>query len=171
MSMIKNGLMLTTILIAVYQDIKYKKIKNYLTISIILVGLILSIFEGIESITDSLFGICLPFFICSLFYILKMLGAGDVKLYCALGSVMGKVWIINCMMLSILFGGALALLIMIFYGILFERLKYLFNYLKNLILMQEIIPYQDFTNSNKATFPYAIAIAFGGVMSFWIHIL
>lgn len=171
MDTLKSAIVISTLAIALYQDIKYRKIKNSLTGFTLLFGLILSILGGLNSFTDSLLGIFIPFSVLIIFHILRMLGAGDIKLYCALGAVMGKTWIINCMIFSILFGGVVALVLMVFHNNFLQRMKHLFNYLKNIMLLQEITSYEESSHSNKAIFPFAIAIAVGGIISFRIHII
>lgn len=171
MDTLKFIIVIFALAIGLYQDIKHRKIKNSLTGFTLLIGLILSVLGGLDTLIDSFLGIIIPFSILIIFYFLKMLGAGDVKLFCALGSVMGKTWAINCMIASILSGGILALGIMIFNRNFLNRMKHLLTYLKNLILLQKIIPYEEYDPTEKATFPFAIAITIGGIISFWIHII
>lgn len=171
MAIIRNALVIIALVTALYQDIIYKKISNYLVLVVLITGLSLSAIKGIPSIIDSLYGIMTPFFICFVFYSLKMLGAGDIKLYCALGAVMGKDWILNCMALSVLAGGILALLIMIYNRSFLSRMRYLFDYFKGLVILQRIAPYQDTIHNKEAAFPFAVAIMIGGVLCFWVKLI
>ncbi len=69
------------------------------------------------------------------------------------------------MIASILSGGVLALFVMLYRGILWERLRYVWNYLKMLFLMKKVSAYQVLDNKQKQFFPFAIAIACGSVLA------
>ena len=150
---------------AVYQDIRYLKIKNRLNLFLLLAGLLLAMTGGIDKVLDSAIGMALPFAIGFILYALRIFGAGDVKFLMALGALMGSEWIINCMIASILSGGMLALFVMLYRGILWERLRYVWNYLKMLFLMKKVSAYQVLDNKQKQFFPFAIAIACGSVLA------
>ena len=150
---------------AVYQDIRYLKITNRLNLSLLLVGLLLAATGGIDKLLDSVMGAALPFAIGFVFYALRIFGAGDIKFLMALGALMGKAWVIHCLLASILSGGVLALLVMLYRGILWERLRYAWNYLKMLFLTKKAVAYQVLDNKQKQFFPFAIAIACGSILA------
>lgn len=99
---------------AVIQDIREYKIKNKLILIFLGIGIILSAADdGIRGVGDSLLGIIIPLVLLPLFA-LRMLGAGDIKAFCALGALLGAKGIINLMCISFLSGGVIALIFMIF---------------------------------------------------------
>ena len=85
---------------------------------------------------------------------------------------MGRIWIINCLILTILSGGVIALALMIYNKNFIERIKYFFYYFKSMFLSQKITGYQDSVKSGgKAVFPFAVAIVTGSALSFFIKIV
>lgn len=60
-----------------------------------------------------------------------MLGPGDIKLFCALGGIMGVHDIWRCIEFSFLAGAVISLAILIFCGNPAERLRYLTSYLED----------------------------------------
>lgn len=150
---------------AVYQDIRYLKITNRLNLFLLFAGLLLATTGGIDKVLDSVMGVALPLAIGFVFYALRIFGAGDVKFLMALGALMGRAWIMDCMIASILSGGVLALFVMLYRRILWDRLRYAWSYLKMLLLMKKVSAYQVLDNKQKQFFPFAIAIACGSVLA------
>lgn len=161
----RYGILTLGLIGALYQDIRYLKIPNRITMPLLLIGLILAAASGATCLMDHLLGIALPFAIGFVLYALRMFGAGDVKFMMALGALMGKEWIVNCMIASILCGGVLAVIVMLYRGILWERLKYAGNYFVMLFLTRKLAAYQVLDNQQKQFFPFAIAIACGSVLA------
>ncbi|MDQ2085702.1 prepilin peptidase [Herbivorax sp. ANBcel31] len=166
---IKLVLLSLTVILSVYFDYKYSKIKNFIVYPAILLGLLTNlIMSGTDGFKDSLLGIIVPFIILFLFYALRFLGAGDVKLFSAIGAVMGLRFIIYCMAYSFLFGGFLALIIMIKRKNFSKRFKKLFLYLKYLFTVMKFEEYQEFDEDKSGVFRFSYAVL-GGVIITIIH--
>jgi len=69
--------------------------------------------DGVRGLLDSLLGIIVPFLLLIVLYALRMLGAGDVKLFSAIGAVLGVRAALWIMAYSFLAGGVIALIILI----------------------------------------------------------
>ena len=87
-------------------DIKGFKIKNKVVLPTIIIGLIYGLISN--SFLDSIYGLLIPLVLFPL-YALKMLGAGDVKALCAIGSVLGFKLSVMTMLLTFVSGGVIAL--------------------------------------------------------------
>ena len=116
-------LMLVVAIAAIY-DLRFRRIPNWLTYSGIVAGfglnLLLSAFQGARI---SLEGCGLAFGLYFVLYVLRAMGAGDVKLMAAVGAFMGPWnWIVIFIM-SALIGGSVALLLLLARGKLMEKLK------------------------------------------------
>ncbi|HPD01658.1 MAG TPA: A24 family peptidase [Acetivibrio sp.] len=159
--------------IALASDIRHYKIRNKLTFTFMLIGLVTGfVLDGTDGLFDSFLGIAAPFVILILLYALRMLGAGDIKLFCAIGAVMGFGEGIQIMAYSFLAGGVIAAIIIIAGKNAKRRFLYMFNYLKCTFLSKSIQPYTDFEQKDdKAKFKMAYAIGCGVIIFIAVDIL
>lgn len=152
--------LLVLLTLALLSDRRIYKIKNKIVYPFIILGVITNIyFSGLEGAKQSLLGIVIPIVLLFIIYVLRMLGAGDVKLFSAIGSIMGVRFVIYAMAYSIIAGGLIALIILIINKNGRSRMKYLIEYLKNSIITFKLYPYENFNNKNdgiKFHFSYAI---------------
>lgn len=123
--------------------------------------------EGVPGLYNSLSGCILPAMLLMPLYGLKMIGAGDIKLFCAVGSVAGISLVVYIMILSFLSGGIIAVIIMIARKNLKKRFIYLFNFLKSCILSHCIQSYPDFSEGHHDfRFRFSYAVASGAILCF-----
>ncbi len=149
---------------AVYSDFKIRKVRNKLIVITSVIGILISIFLKDINITQIILGFAIPFVICLPFYLLKMLKAGDIKLFMMIGIVMGFNYVIRCMALSVLAGGVISVIITIKRKCFIRRMKYLFEYLKSLYYFQKPTVYIN-DNKSEGYFPFATAIFSGIIIS------
>lgn len=95
--------------IAALYDLRTFKIPNMLNLLGVALGLSLNVLlYGIKGFEDGLIGVAIAIFGLFVFYLLHAIGAGDVKLYGAIGSFIGvhvlAIFIIS-MALAALYGG------------------------------------------------------------------
>lgn len=155
-----------TLILSLYFDYRYSKIKNFIVYPAILSGLLINlIIPGTIGLKKSFLGIILPFIILFLLYIFKFLGAGDVKLFSAIGSIMGLKFVIYCMVYSFLFGGFLALIIMVIRKNFYKRFRKLFLYLRDLFVLMDFKKYQEFDEENSGVFRFSYAILGGATIT------
>ncbi len=88
--------------LALVSDNKTGKIKNSYTFSFMIIGILFALFTG--QLKDSLLGILVPFVLLFIFWKIGGLGAGDIKLLMALGSLLGVELIINYMVIIFFVG-------------------------------------------------------------------
>ncbi len=154
------------VLLALISDIKTFKIKNIIILPFILIGLITNtVMDGMAGLVLSLQGIFVPILLLGLFFILRMLGAGDIKLFSAIGAITGMESVAYTIIYSFLAGGVIALTIMIMNKNGRKRFAYLLNYFKSCILTLSLLPYTDFQDkSDGAKFRFTYAIACGVIL-------
>jgi prepilin peptidase CpaA len=140
-----------------YFDVKYYKIKNGIILPMLIIGLGISVVE--HSLLDAVYGMFIPLVLFPL-YALKMLGAGDIKAFCAIGAVVGFKLSIQTMLFSFLSGGVLAMIFMLLNKNMATRFKYVFNYLKLCLYTRKILKY-DFGGKEKSYFRFSYAISAG----------
>src|ERR1700752_991633 len=85
------GLLLVPMAVVIaYMDIRYRRIPNKLVLITLLGGIGLNTyFDGTHGLLLSLEGFGLAFAVMFFFHVFGTLGAGDVKLFAALGAVNG----------------------------------------------------------------------------------
>jgi prepilin peptidase CpaA len=114
---------------AAWHDVKSFRIPNYLTGAGLALGLSLNsvlpeglgFFSSLLGLTAGLFGL-LPL------YLLRIWGAGDVKLMAVVGAFLGPVGLAGSLILTLLAGGATALAVACARrngGLLFQNLQYM----------------------------------------------
>ncbi|HLK48015.1 MAG TPA: A24 family peptidase [Bryobacteraceae bacterium] len=112
------------VLVASIYDIRFRRIPNWLSVSGALVGLLLNSFLqqqgskifGVEGLIFSLEGLALGFGAYFLLYMLRAMGAGDVKLMGAVGALAGPRDWFGIFLFTAILGGVLALLVVVLRG-------------------------------------------------------
>lgn len=160
------------IVLALISDIKTYKIKNNIVYPFILIGFMTNLYiNGLEGVGFSFKGMLAPFLILIVFFALRMLGAGDIKLFSAIGAVMGLEFVLQVIIYSFLTGGTIAFLLIIIRKNGVKRFKYFFQYLKSCFLTLSILPYTDFNDkSDGGKFRFVFAIIGGVVLNLFMHI-
>jgi prepilin peptidase CpaA len=149
------------IVIVVITDCRTYKIRNKHVVLFSIAGLLLnSATSGINGLCDSVYGLLIPLALFPLFS-LKMLGAGDIKAFCAIGGVVGFRMSVYTMLLSFIAGGVIALGFMLFRKNAAQRMRRLGLYLKQCFLFRTLLPYDDFADEGgKFRFSFGIAAGF-----------
>ena len=74
----------------IYYDVRYRRIPNPFVIATLISGLTVNItFAGMNGAVNSLGGCLLAFLLMFMLHVFGGMGAGDVKLFAAIGSVIG----------------------------------------------------------------------------------
>ncbi len=155
------------LVLALISDIKTYKIKNNIVYPFIILGLLTNVYyNSLQGVKESLIGIMLPILLLFILYLLRMLGAGDIKLFSAIGSIMGYGFVFNTILYSIIAGGIISLEILIVKKNGRKRLVYLLKYLKISILTCSMLPYEDFNEkSDGSKFHFGYAVICGTIIN------
>lgn len=145
--------------IALYTDIKSYKIPNKLNLTFIILGLSFNLIIG--NFKSGIIGMIFPMIMFPLFA-LRLIGAGDIKLFCALGAIATFPHIINIMAYSIILNGIIAVALLVIRK-QYRTFKNLFNWIKCCIISRTIMKYQVLDSKSKSSFRYAYGIALGCV--------
>lgn len=95
---------------AVYTDLKYRQIYNYLTFPAIFLGFTSSFYiNGLASLNSSLIGFFVGLAILLVPFLLNSMGGGDLKLLAAVGALGGYPFILWAAAYMALIGGAIAI--------------------------------------------------------------
>ena len=85
--------------------------------------------KGPKGMIIFLTGAAVPLILLGILFIFRMLGAGDVKILCALGGIMGPRTVTECIVYSLLAGAGISLAILISTGGIRQRILYLYQYM------------------------------------------
>jgi prepilin peptidase CpaA len=95
-------------------DVRYRRIPNWVSVSGAVLGITLNAIQrGLPGVVFSLKGIALSFSIYFVLYTLRAMGAGDVKLMAAVGSLVGWQNWLGVFFIAAILGGILALIIVV----------------------------------------------------------
>lgn len=152
-------------LVAAAWDIRTARIPNLLTYPALAGGLLLHLLlAGFAGLGTGLLGILVAGGIFFPFWLLRTLGAGDVKLMGALGAFAGPAMALQIVIATALAGGVLALFLALFR----RRLRSTFTNLGELLRFHAIFgaavhPRINFEHPEAIRMPYGVAIAAGTV--------
>jgi prepilin peptidase CpaA len=135
--------------VAAYTDLRSRRIPNWLTLSALGLGLgANTVLGGVAGGTTALLGVGLGLALLLPFYMLRAVGAGDVKLLAALGALVGPTALVSVAVYGAVVGGLIAAAILLGRGRLLLTLDEMF--------VQRVLP-----TRSGATAPYGVAIACG----------
>lgn len=107
----KTILLVGIALVAAVMDLVCCQVKNWLIVAGILIGLSFQVYDGgIQDLLIGLAGIAAPVVCLGIFFTLRLLGAGDIKLFCVIGSFIGPIKLLYCMGAAVLLGGVIGAL-------------------------------------------------------------
>jgi prepilin peptidase CpaA len=146
-------------------DVRERRIPNRLTYSGIALGFVLqTMLHGWNGLLLSAGGILLFGGVFLLFFVVRAMGAGDVKLAAALGSIVGSPSTLSVMFATAAAGAALAVLFMAASGRLVETLRSTWSV--SAFHLQHGLQRHPLVNLDNPTglrMPYGLAFALGTV--------
>ena len=153
-------------IIITYMDVKYRRIPNKMVLVTLIGGIALNtIFEGTHGLLLSLGGFGLAFGVTLFFHTFGTMGAGDVKLFGAIGAVSGISLVLPTLLVVAITGGLLAIVKMIYSGRARATMFGVFQFFYGL-LPGQTVPRFDIPADRSHTLPYAVPICFGSVLTF-----
>lgn len=154
---------------AVWTDLKSHRIPNIISLGGIAVGIGFQIWlNGASGLLNGFGGITVGLVMLLPFYILRGMGAGDVKLMATVGAFLGPTNALLAVGLTLFVGGLIAVAILILRNGIVPALSRYWATLRCLVTTLNWAYIPPATNEIAATrFPYAIAIASGTALSIW----
>ena len=149
-------------------DVQQRRIPNWLTYPGIIAGLILrGLLFGWRGLGSAVEGFLLLGGIMFLFYVVRAMGAGDVKLIAAVGSIVGPEHGFIILLATAICGGLLAIVYALYRGRMGSTLKNL----GSVVLFHaqtglQAHPELNLDNPATLRMPYGLAIAAGTLYAF-----
>jgi len=150
---------------AAVSDVNQRRIPNRLTYSAMVAGFLLqATLHGWEGLLLSAEGLLFFGGVFLLFYVVRAMGAGDVKLAAALGSIVGSSATLPVIVATALAGAALALWFMVVSGRVVEVLRSTLSVMAfHLQHGLRVHPLVNLDNPKGVRMPYGLAFAAGTV--------
>ncbi|MBA3356132.1 MAG: prepilin peptidase [Pyrinomonadaceae bacterium] len=166
---IAMGAMLIPMAIGIaYMDVRYRRIPNKLVLITLVGGLAINtFFGGRAGLLESLGGCVLAFALMFIFHAFGTMGAGDVKLFAAIGAAIGSPLVLQAFLIVSITGGMLALSKMIYKRrtrtTVFGVLQFFYG-----LLPGQRVPRFEVPVDRSYTLPYGVAICAGSLIAFFL---
>jgi len=178
MLLARHCLLLTLLVISLYTDLARGRLYNFISLPALFVGLLLNyvlggLWEGGASganLGGSLLAVAVAGGIFLWPYLKGGIGAGDVKLICAVGAVGGfyNLYLLFALVYSAIIGALMAVLVLIWRRKLWEGLK---GSVRFVFSLKRVDKGQDSSKEEapgRITVPYGSAIAIGSTIAWFV---
>ncbi|MBA2705264.1 MAG: prepilin peptidase [Blastocatellia bacterium] len=164
-ALVNIGLLVPLAIVIGYYDVRYRRIPNAFVLAALAGGLALNgIFGGLPGVAASLAGCGLAFVLMFILHIFGAMGAGDVKLFAAIGAVTGAQLVVPTFLVVVLTGGLLAVVSIIRAGTVLTTLHRVLQILVGLLPGWQM-PKFAVPADRTHTIPYGVAITMGSIIS------
>jgi prepilin peptidase CpaA len=155
-------------LVITYYDVRYRRIPNTFVLATLATGIIVNAAgNGLEGALASLGGCLLAFTLMFILHVFGAMGAGDVKLFAAIGSVLGASLVLPTFFVVVLTGGLLGVVTMFRTGQVRSTLQNILMLLVGLLPGWKM-PRLAVPTDRRKTIPYGVAITFGSLISLFL---
>ena len=147
-------------------DLSRYRIPNAVSVAGLLISLIRALeLQGLNGVWPWLAGMLIPLFLYFILFRCRMFGASDGKILAVAGSYVGVPGVFFVLFFSLLIGSFFSMIKMIRYHNAKERFRYLFSYIKKVLLTGRAEPYYNRkTMGEEAVIPYGVAVGFGTLL-------
>jgi prepilin peptidase CpaA len=148
-----------------YHDVRYRRIPNAFVLAALVGGIAINgIFGGVSGLIASMGGCVMAFGLMFMLHIFGAMGAGDVKLFAAIGAVTGAHLVLPTFIVVVLTGGVLALFSIIRAGVLVSTMHRVLQIFVGMLPGWEM-PRFAVPTDRTHTIPYGVAITIGSIIS------
>ena len=152
-------------IIIAYYDVRYRRIPNAFVLATLAGGISINlIYAGLGGVLTSLGGCALAFFPLFILHIFGGMGAGDVKLFAAVGAVIGTSLVLPTLFIVVVTGGVIAVYSMIRNGTVRATMQRVLMVLVGLLPGWQM-PRFAVPADRRHTIPYGVAIMLGSLIS------
>lgn len=169
MDSVKIGALGVLLVAAAWSDIQSHRIPNTLILTGMVLAFALGAWQnGVSGLLGAGGGFALGLLVFMPFYLLRALGAGDVKLMAVVGAFLGPGGLIGAVLGTFIAGGVMALALTLHSGKLGQMLSNIKSMLVNGMIDVSLkqMPVMTANTKSVGKLPYAVAIA-AGTLGFW----
>ncbi len=164
MDVLNIGILIGLLAVATWYDVRSHRIPNTLVLTGWIAGILLSAWlHGYTGIVNAVEGGALGLLALLPFYLMRTLGAGDVKLMAVVGVFLGSADVLMAILGTFLAGGVMALVVAIRAGMMRHLLQNLKLMLYGAVVKISVgqAPKMDDLPESVGKLPYAVAITVG----------
>jgi len=159
------ALLIPLAIIIAYYDVRYRRIPNPFVLATFISGVAMNaILFGLHGVVGSIAGCALGFVLMFMLHVFGAMGAGDVKLFAAIGAITGAHMILPTFLVVVLTGGVLAVVSIIRVGALLSTMHRVLQIFAGLLPGWEM-PKFAVPADRSHTIPYGVAITIGSIIS------
>src|SRR2546426_3796037 len=148
-----------------YYDVRYRRIPNAFVIAALISGLAMNTtFGGVNGALSSIAGCVLAFILMFTLHVFGAMGAGDVKLFAAIGAVTGAYLVVPTFVVVVLTGGLLAFVSIIRAGMVVTTMHRVLQIFVGMLPGWQM-PKFAVPADRRYTIPYGVAITLGSIIS------
>jgi prepilin peptidase CpaA len=156
--------------LAAFFDLKLRRIPNWLIASGLICGIVLNYFHGDGRWLQSIYGFLVGVAVLVLPFAFGWIGAGDVKFFGVVGSLLGISWLPRVFFYSALVAGVIAVGYLAVGLASFSRLKSYWLDIKTAVLsLGNVLPEPAYvrTHDSNGSVPWGVAFAAGMIIAYY----
>lgn len=159
-------LLFQLLIVAAAQDIQSGKVSNRLIATGLMSGAVFQVMEyGGMGACYFLRNISFPVILLYLLFQMRVLGAGDIKLFSMIGGMLAIGELCRCMAYSFIAAGAGCALFLAADEMRREHIFYAAGYLRDCIKEGRVLPYCPPYPSSRMSFAFSVPILFGAMLA------
>jgi prepilin peptidase CpaA len=149
----------------IYHDVRYRRIPNPFVLATLISGVTIGVvMGGWRGGLNSIGGCVLAFILMFILHVFGAMGAGDVKLFAAVGSVIGAQLVLPTFVVVVLTGGLLALISTLRSGVFGTTMHRVLQIMVGLLPGWQM-PKFSVPADRRLTIPYGAAITIGAIIA------
>ncbi len=161
-----RGVLSTLLFVAAVGDMRTGRIRNRLILTGLGIGLFYQIWEeGLFGIIIFLVQVTIPVIILFLLFLMRVLGAGDIKLFSIIYGICGLQEGMTCIAIAFVIGAAFSVVRMIRQKNLNVRLIGFGIYIRTVFTERSLFPYPYGAREKENTICFSVAILLGYLVS------
>jgi prepilin peptidase CpaA len=169
MNVALNLILAATIVVAAFIDIKERRVPNWLIVSAVCAGFVLGALQGSTHLLLSIGGFAAGVAALFIPFAFGWMGAGDVKLFGAVGALLGYTSLPRVLFYSCIVAGSVALFALAFGYARHTSFKQLWTDCKFMLLtLRGGFPKGSSLESGAYSVPWGVAIGAGTIMAYYL---
>ncbi|OAS16243.1 hypothetical protein A8708_19675 [Paenibacillus oryzisoli] len=153
------GSFIIFIAVAFALDVRFSKLPNKLTMCGAVFGVMFHVWsEGWNGFLFSMLGAGVGFLLVFVLYVIGALGAGDVKLFGAIGAIMGAMFVIQTLVYAILWAGLIGLFLLSVQRKIRATSRKLSGWLFTIVALRKVEALFELKQQKNIKFPFMYAV-------------